>query len=100
MFLKTRCTILEKIFICSLIMLHLTLILPLSEVFPLPQSIKRITRAEVFAEEPPNSLPVLDPIGNKAVNEMEPLEFTVMASDPDGDQLIYSASNLPEGATF
>jgi len=47
-----------------------------------------------------NRPPVLDPIGNKTVNEGELLEFTVTANDPDGDNMTFSASNLPSGATF
>lgn len=47
-----------------------------------------------------NDPPVLDPIGDKTVSEGTLLEFTVSASDPDGDPLTYSASNLPSGATF
>jgi len=37
---------------------------------------------------------------DKSVNEGELLQFTISASDPDGDSLIYSASNLPQGASF
>ena len=48
----------------------------------------------------PNRPPVLNPIGNKTVGEGETLQFTVVANDPDGDALTYSASNLPTGATF
>jgi hypothetical protein len=44
--------------------------------------------------------PVLSPIGNKAVTEGSLLSFTVSASDPDGDTLTYTVSNLPSGATF
>jgi len=44
--------------------------------------------------------PVLDPIGNKSVNENTLLTFGVNATDPEGDPLTYSASNLPQGATF
>ncbi len=44
--------------------------------------------------------PVLNPIGSQAVDEDQLLSFTVSASDPDGDSLSYSASNLPQGATF
>ena len=47
-----------------------------------------------------NRPPVLDPIGNKTVDENETLTFNVLATDPDGDTLTYSASNLPTGATF
>lgn len=47
-----------------------------------------------------NNPPVLDPIGNKTVNEGELHQFTISATDPDGDNLTYSASNLPVGASF
>ena len=47
-----------------------------------------------------NRPPELDGIGDKSVNESGLLEFTVNATDPDGDELTYSASNLPSGATF
>lgn len=47
-----------------------------------------------------NNPPVLNPIGNKTVNEGSLLTFTVSGSDPDGDTLTYSASGLPSGATF
>ncbi len=47
-----------------------------------------------------NQAPVLAPIGNKTVNEGQLLEFTISATDPDGDPLTYSASNLPSGASF
>ena len=42
----------------------------------------------------------IEPIGDKFVNVGEVLEFTVSATDPDGDTLTYSAANLPIGATF
>ncbi|MBL7070810.1 MAG: S8 family serine peptidase [Candidatus Omnitrophica bacterium] len=47
-----------------------------------------------------NLAPVLDPIGNKTVLETDLLEFTISATDPEGDELVYSASNLPDGALF
>ncbi len=47
-----------------------------------------------------NRPPELEKIGDRSVNESELLEFTVNATDPDGDTLTYSASNLPSGATF
>jgi outer membrane protein assembly factor BamB len=47
-----------------------------------------------------NRPPVLDQIGNKPIDENSLLEFTVNATDPDGDVLVYSASNLPDGAAF
>ena len=48
----------------------------------------------------PNQAPVLNPIGNKTVDEGNLLQFTISASNPDGDALTYSASNLPEAASF
>jgi hypothetical protein len=56
-----------------------------------------------FGSTPPpstNNAPVLDAVGNKAVVELTTLAFSVSATDPDGDTLTYSASNLPIGATF
>lgn len=47
-----------------------------------------------------NNAPILTNPGNKSVNEGETLAFTVSATDPDNDQLTYSASGLPSGATF
>jgi PKD repeat protein len=48
----------------------------------------------------PNNAPTLNSIGNKAVNENSNLQFTVSGSDPDGDSLSFSASNLPSGSSF
>ena len=47
-----------------------------------------------------NRPPVLAAIGNKNGAEGSLLEFTVSATDPDGDALVYTASNLPVGSTF
>ena len=47
-----------------------------------------------------NKPPVLADIGDKEINEGELLAFSVSASDSDGDNLIYSVSDLPIGATF
>ncbi len=47
-----------------------------------------------------NLPPILESIGDKIVAELSPLEFTVVANDPEGDELIYSATNLPQGAVF
>ena len=46
----------------------------------------------------PNSPPVMNPIGDKTVNEGQQLQFTVTGIDPDGDTLTYSATGLPTGA--
>jgi hypothetical protein len=44
--------------------------------------------------------PELSPIGNKAVAAGQTLQFTISATDPNGDTLSYHASNLPPGAAF
>lgn len=47
-----------------------------------------------------NHPPVLDAIGNKSVDEGSLLTFTISATDPDDDDLSYSASTLPSGSSF
>jgi hypothetical protein len=47
-----------------------------------------------------NQPPVFDNIDAKTVNEGALLQFTVNATDPDGDTLTYSTESLPSGATF
>jgi len=47
-----------------------------------------------------NQPPMLNLIGARSTNEGDFLNFTISATDADGDQLVYSAFNLPEGASF
>lgn len=47
-----------------------------------------------------NTAPVFSPIGGKTVNEGQTLNFTISATDVNGDTLTYSASNLPPGSSF
>ncbi|MFJ5767283.1 S-layer homology domain-containing protein, partial [Lysinibacillus sp. NPDC093210] len=47
-----------------------------------------------------NSAPVLQAIGNKAVNENSQLKFTASATDADGNTLTYSLVNAPTGASI
>jgi len=49
---------------------------------------------------PVNDTPVLASIGDKSTDEGSLLEFTVKATDVDGDKLTYLAAPLPMGATF
>jgi hypothetical protein len=58
------------------------------------------SNAAIFTVTATNDPPVLDPIGPRAVNENENLNFTVTASDPDGTFPALSAENSPLGATF
>ncbi|WP_370575189.1 PGF-pre-PGF domain-containing protein [Methanomethylovorans sp.] len=44
--------------------------------------------------------PVLDSIGSKVIDENSLLSFTISATDPDGDSVVYSATGLPSGAGF
>jgi len=48
----------------------------------------------------PGHAPILHSIGNKEVVEGDLLEFTVTATDPDGLELTYWATDLPSGAEF
>ncbi len=47
-----------------------------------------------------NRPPVLAPIGAREVSENAQLSFTISATDPDGDEIEYSAYGLPRGAEF
>ncbi|MBM3327297.1 MAG: tandem-95 repeat protein, partial [Calditrichaeota bacterium] len=55
-------------------------------------------KTAVITVENVNRAPELAQIGNREVNEGAVLEFDLSADDPDGDQLSYSAENLPDGA--
>ncbi len=47
-----------------------------------------------------NNTPELAAIGDQVVDEEMPLTFTARGSDPDGDPIVYSITNLPAGASF
>jgi hypothetical protein len=47
-----------------------------------------------------NRAPILSEIGSKSSNEGYLLSFSIFASDADNDELVYSVSSLPDGATF
>ena len=47
-----------------------------------------------------NRAPTLAPLGPFSVHEGASLEFAVVGSDPDGDDLTYSAQPMPAGATL
>ncbi|MDD5435246.1 MAG: Ig-like domain-containing protein, partial [Nitrospira sp.] len=47
-----------------------------------------------------NRAPILNNIGNKAVARGSSMSFSISATDPDNDNLAYTASNLPSGSSF
>jgi hypothetical protein len=54
----------------------------------------------VSAAAQANAPPVMSPIGDRNVTVGETLAFSLNASDPNGDNLTYTATELPSGATF
>ncbi len=53
-----------------------------------------------WPENSNNIVPVLDLIEDRYANVGQSLNFSVSAVDSDGDELVYLAAGLPEGATF
>jgi len=47
-----------------------------------------------------NRPPVLEAIGNQTVDEMQKLDLTISATDPDGDALTFTITGKPACATF
>ncbi len=47
-----------------------------------------------------DTAPVLLPVSNQTIAEGQTLSFTVQATDADGNQVTFSASNLPTGAAL
>ncbi len=43
---------------------------------------------------------VFEKLSNKVIKENEELKIALEANDPDGDEITYSADNLPEGASL
>jgi hypothetical protein len=60
----------------------------------------KLTIVHSSQEKPQNRAPVLSVIGDKSVNTLSLLEFTLSATDQDGDTLTYSATGMPGGASF
>ncbi len=47
-----------------------------------------------------NHPPAIEPMSDQNIDEMKLLTFQVNGTDPDGDDLTYSADNLPDGGNF
>ncbi|MHC5061794.1 MAG: DUF7948 domain-containing protein, partial [Planctomycetota bacterium] len=47
-----------------------------------------------------NKPPVLNPVEDKTIAENNELAFAITATDPDDDEITYSAEDLPAGAVF
>jgi len=47
-----------------------------------------------------NTAPTITPIADKIINTNQQLTFDIVATDGEGDNLIYAAGPLPTGATF
>ena len=47
-----------------------------------------------------NRPPSLDPLPDRHISETKHLTFQATGSDPDDDELVFFAENLPEGASF
>lgn len=58
----------------------------------------RALTATGTAVEPANQSPVVQPVGDQAVDEGTPLTVQVEASDPDADAVTLSLAEAPEGA--
>jgi len=56
--------------------------------------------ASLSTTESNNHPPVLQPIGSQSVQENALLTFTVTATDPEGDTIVYLILNRPTGASF
>lgn len=69
-------------------------------VFTVSDGSLTVSEAVMITVTNVNQAPVLNTIGTKSVAEGVSLNFTVSASDVDGDTLTYAAMGLPSGAVF
>ncbi|MBU0470558.1 MAG: putative Ig domain-containing protein [Nanoarchaeota archaeon] len=58
------------------------------------------TQVVIIKVENVNRAPLFDDVEDKKITEGSLLSFKVSATDPDKDNLFYSATNLPSGATL
>jgi hypothetical protein len=67
---------------------------------PRPQGLGYDIGADEWAVGGDNDAPILDPIGNKTIDEGASLTFLISSADPDGPIPSVTANNLPDGASF
>ncbi|QRR01998.1 malectin domain-containing carbohydrate-binding protein [Dyadobacter sandarakinus] len=87
---------------------------PIQEIFPVTvtdgilninfttgkANLPKISAIEVIPQELTNTAPVLGVIGNKSVVAGQKLTFNAVASDEDGQALVFSLVNAPAGASI
>jgi hypothetical protein len=71
-----------------------------SVVFSASDSVSNDSETVLITINNTNQAPILETIGTKSGAEESLLSFKVIANDVDNDTLSYSASGLPDGATF
>lgn len=69
----------------------------LNQVVAIKQGLPNV---EFRANGVTNKFPIFVDVPDQVVFENDRVEFTLRATDDDGDQVTYGASNLPPGATF
>ncbi|MFQ5633244.1 MAG: Ig-like domain-containing protein, partial [bacterium] len=62
--------------------------------------VQGLPQVEFIANGVSNNLPVFQEIAAQEVNELEKVEFSVTATDADGETISYGVRNLPPGAGF
>ncbi|HZE96910.1 MAG TPA: M64 family metallopeptidase, partial [Planctomycetota bacterium] len=62
------------------------------------RTIERAVEIAVLDAAEKNYEPIFSPMDAVVVNEGEPLELTLEVVDVDGDNLVFTSANLPEGA--
>ena len=62
--------------------------------------VQGLPQGEFTANGVSNNLPVFQEIAPQEVNELEKVQFTVSATDGDGEAISYGVRNLPPGAGF
>ena len=63
----------------------------------LAQSVSQVVTFVVRASDAP---PVLLPVADASVTQGQPLSIQLQATDPDGDPITFTASQMPSGATL